>query len=80
MPYSHRDNAAALVPGTTSSVSELVQAVKAAGQKVALLETNNAELRASSRQLTQQVMPWLVHASINVAAQSVVSPQLCACY
>lgn len=32
------------------------QAVKAAGQRVAELETTNAELRASNRQLVQQVL------------------------
>ena len=40
-----------------------LQAVKAAGQRVAQLETANAELRASNRQLVQQVHiprdpPW----------------------
>ena len=33
-----------------------LQAVKAAGQRVAQLETTNAELRASNRQLVQQVL------------------------
>lgn len=33
-----------------------LQAVKAAGQRVAQLETANAELRASNRQLVQQVL------------------------
>ena len=33
-----------------------MQAVKAAGQRVAQLETTNAELRASNRQLVQQVL------------------------
>ena len=33
-----------------------MQAVKVAGQKIAQLETANAELRVSNRQLNQQVL------------------------
>ena len=40
-----------------------VQAVKAAGQRVAHLETTNAELRASNRQLVQQVLLLLCFAT-----------------
>lgn len=41
----------------------VMQAVKAAGQRVARLETTNAELRASNRQLIQQVLLLLCFAT-----------------
>ena len=44
----------------TDSITLIMQAVKAAGQRVAELETTNAELRASNRQLVQQVLLLVV--------------------